>query len=67
MKEIKEITLESYIQKHKKYYKMYGPLLVAKEIVNYSFRKRATNKDYFMNYQNYVLYYLYYMDLLVQL
>jgi len=30
---------------------MYGPLLVAKEIVNYSFRKRATNKDYFMNYQ----------------
>lgn len=51
MKEIKEITLESYIQKHKKYYKMYGPLLVAKEIVNYSFRKRATNKDYFMNYQ----------------
>lgn len=51
MKEIKEVTLKSYIQKHKKYYKMNEPLLVAKEVVNYSFRKRATDKDYFMNYQ----------------
>lgn len=51
MKEIKEVTLESYIQKHKKFYQMNTPLLVAKEVVNYSFRKRATYKDYFMNYQ----------------
>lgn len=51
MREIKEITLKSYIQNHKKCYQMNSPLLVAKEVVNYSFRKRATDKDYFMNYQ----------------